>query len=145
MASLQDNFERNLRISEKDNYDEEQYEELFDSSDLKTHLTDASCDMRQTVDGGQSFCPDAVFVKMKDEKAVTEETMFNHGCGEAVAAHYKVVIEYVLLLNLIVILTEVACIILAIIVFSFTEKIDKVKEEYFGDAGLIQSDHTTKM
>ena len=97
ISSLQQNFKRNEKISQKDNYDEDKYEELFDSSDLKTHLQDDSCGMVPTQTGDQSFCPDEVFRMMKENKAIDERHMFDHGCGDAVAEHFRDVMEYVLL------------------------------------------------
>jgi len=140
--SLESNFARNKKISERESYDEDNHRELFDSGNLKTHLQDDTCGMKPSLDGDQTFCPDYVFDRMRDEKVIDEEGMFGHGCGDAVAQHYRDVIDKVLLLNLVVILTATICIIQAIVIFAFTDKIDKQKAEYFGDAGLIQSDHT---
>ena len=53
--------------------------------------------MKPSLDGGQSFCPDDVFDRMRDNKVIDEEGMFGHGCGDAVAQHYRDVIEKVLL------------------------------------------------
>ena len=48
--------------------------EFFDANDLKSELQKRNCRMNPSPDGGQSFCPESVFDKLRQMKATTKHS-----------------------------------------------------------------------